>query len=174
MGFQGSWTDPATAKVSAQARWYTPATGGFISRDSAQLPLTSAVSANRYTYANANPLTYSDPSGHNAAVIGGEVGCAVGGLFGCVVGLVAGAVVTAAVAYAADRAIDHVLDRGDSRGASVPAAVPAVSSVSRPWVDGWSAGASLSVAPALPGGGSLPVGGGSSGGSTGKSGGTSV
>ncbi len=32
LGFQGSWTDPATAKVSAQARWYTPSTGGFVSR----------------------------------------------------------------------------------------------------------------------------------------------
>ncbi|WP_322780734.1 hypothetical protein [Frankia sp. Cas4] len=45
VGFQGSWTDPTTAKVSAEARWYTPGTGGFVSRDSAGLPLTSGVSA---------------------------------------------------------------------------------------------------------------------------------
>ncbi|WP_322755732.1 hypothetical protein [Frankia sp. Cas3] len=27
VGFQGSWTDPTTAKVSAEARWYTPGDG---------------------------------------------------------------------------------------------------------------------------------------------------
>ncbi|WP_322760799.1 RHS repeat-associated core domain-containing protein [Frankia sp. Cr2] len=65
VGFQGSWTDPTTAKVSAEARWYTPGTGGFVSRDSAGLPLTSGISANRYVYGNANPLAFNDPSGHS-------------------------------------------------------------------------------------------------------------
>ncbi|WP_322780540.1 RHS repeat-associated core domain-containing protein [Frankia sp. Cas4] len=64
VGFQGSWTDPTTAKVSAEARWYTPGTGGFVSRDSVGLPLTSGISANRYVYGNANPLASNDPSGH--------------------------------------------------------------------------------------------------------------
>ncbi|WP_416211515.1 hypothetical protein [Frankia sp. Cas3] len=40
-------------------------TGGFVSRDSVGLPLTSGISANRYVYGNANPLAYNDPSGHN-------------------------------------------------------------------------------------------------------------
>ncbi|WP_322780541.1 RHS repeat-associated core domain-containing protein, partial [Frankia sp. Cas4] len=66
VGFQGSWTDPTTAKVSAEARWYTPGTGGFVSRDSVGLALTSGISANRYVYGNANPLAYNDPSGHFA------------------------------------------------------------------------------------------------------------
>ncbi|WP_416211302.1 RHS repeat-associated core domain-containing protein [Frankia sp. Cas3] len=56
--------DPTTAKVSAEARWYTPGTGGFVSRDSVGLPLTSGISANRYVYGNANPLAFNDPSGH--------------------------------------------------------------------------------------------------------------
>ena len=55
VGFQGSWTDPATAKVSAQARWYTPGTGGFASRDSYDVPFGGSASANRYLYGNAEP-----------------------------------------------------------------------------------------------------------------------
>ncbi|MCK9930394.1 DUF6531 domain-containing protein [Frankia sp. Mgl5] len=63
VGYQGSWTDPTTAKVSAQARWYTPGTGTFISRDPMDVPFAGSVTANRYTYANANPLAYNDPTG---------------------------------------------------------------------------------------------------------------
>ncbi|WP_255354380.1 polymorphic toxin-type HINT domain-containing protein, partial [Frankia sp. ACN1ag] len=65
IGYQGSWTDPTSGKVDAQARWYTPGTGSFISRDSADLALTSAVSANRYVYAGANPLAYNDLTGRS-------------------------------------------------------------------------------------------------------------
>ncbi|MBL7632607.1 RHS repeat protein, partial [Frankia sp. CN6] len=63
VGYQGSWTDPATDKVNAQARWYTPGTGTFISRDTANLPITGTAASNRYTYAAGNPLTYNDPTG---------------------------------------------------------------------------------------------------------------
>ncbi|MEX5637487.1 DNRLRE domain-containing protein, partial [Parafrankia sp. FMc2] len=64
IGYQGSWTDPTTTKISAQARWYTPGTSTFISRDPADLPFTSAAGTNRYTYAGANPLAYNDPTGY--------------------------------------------------------------------------------------------------------------
>ncbi len=64
VGYQGSWTDPTTARVSAQARWYTPGTGSFASRDTADVPFTGAASANRYLYGNANPLAYNDPTGY--------------------------------------------------------------------------------------------------------------
>ncbi|MBL7496454.1 DNRLRE domain-containing protein [Frankia sp. CNm7] len=63
IGYQGSWTDPDTDKVNAQARWYTPDTGTFISRDPANLPITGTAASNRYTYAAANPLAYNDPTG---------------------------------------------------------------------------------------------------------------
>nr|WP_235497981.1 RHS repeat-associated core domain-containing protein [Frankia sp. R43] len=63
-GYQGSWTDPTTGKVSAQARWYTPATGGFTSRDPMDVPFGGSASINRYTYAGANPLAYNDLSGY--------------------------------------------------------------------------------------------------------------
>ncbi|CUU59621.1 RHS repeat-associated core domain-containing protein, partial [Parafrankia irregularis] len=49
VGFQGSWTDPDTDRVSAQARWYTPGTGTFASRDTASLPISGTAAANRYT-----------------------------------------------------------------------------------------------------------------------------
>ncbi len=65
VGFQGSWTDPVTAKVSAEARWYTPDTGGFVSRDSIDLPVSGSAGGSRYLYADANPLVFNDPSGHS-------------------------------------------------------------------------------------------------------------
>ncbi|WP_261574215.1 DNRLRE domain-containing protein [Frankia gtarii] len=86
VGYQGSWTDPTTARVSAQARWYSPGTGSFASRDTADVPFTGAASANRYLYANANPLAYNDPTGYfsfgsvlsaTASVARGDLGIAV-------------------------------------------------------------------------------------------------
>ncbi|SHN47696.1 RHS repeat-associated core domain-containing protein [Cryptosporangium aurantiacum] len=43
------------------ARWYTPATGGFNSRDTMTVPADPSVQGNRYTYGNADPLNNTDP-----------------------------------------------------------------------------------------------------------------
>ncbi|MDT3443840.1 RHS repeat-associated core domain-containing protein [Pseudofrankia sp. BMG5.37] len=67
VGFQGSWTDPDTDLVAAQARWYDPGTGMFLSRDTFALPWTGTAADNRYTYAGANPLTHSDVTGLRAS-----------------------------------------------------------------------------------------------------------
>ncbi|MBE3013439.1 DNRLRE domain-containing protein [Microbispora sp. NEAU-D428] len=66
LGFQGEWTDTDTdtGEVNMHARWYQPGTGTFTSRDTANLDPASSVRANRYTYAGASPLNYSDPTGH--------------------------------------------------------------------------------------------------------------
>jgi RHS repeat-associated protein len=64
VGYQGDWTDPATAQVNMQARWYNPGTGGFNSRDDLTLDPDPSAQANRYTYANADPLDNTDPTGH--------------------------------------------------------------------------------------------------------------
>ncbi|MFJ1616804.1 LamG-like jellyroll fold domain-containing protein [Streptomyces sp. NPDC088249] len=65
LGYQSGWTDPETAKVNMAARWYSPETGQFNSRDTVGLnPLPASVSANRYAYANQNPMTATDPTGH--------------------------------------------------------------------------------------------------------------
>ncbi|MEV7968783.1 LamG-like jellyroll fold domain-containing protein [Sphaerisporangium sp. NPDC088356] len=69
LGYQGELTDPTTGKVNMHARWYQPGTGTFASRDSATLNADPSVQGNRYTYANAAPLTNSDPTGHSSLAI---------------------------------------------------------------------------------------------------------
>ncbi|WP_251066932.1 LamG-like jellyroll fold domain-containing protein [Streptomyces sp. ISL-36] len=65
LGYQSGWTDPTTAKVNMAARWYSPDTGQFNSRDTMGLdPVGNSVNANRYAYANGNPMTGVDPTGH--------------------------------------------------------------------------------------------------------------
>lgn len=83
IGYQGDWTDPTSGHVWQGARWYQPATGTFLSRDTIQGELTTPVTLNRYTYANNSPLNYWDPDGHLAQgatgpMIDGQfsVGCA--------------------------------------------------------------------------------------------------
>ncbi|WP_440072248.1 RHS repeat-associated core domain-containing protein [Streptosporangium sp. OZ121] len=65
LGYQGEYTDPDTGKVNMHARWYQPGTGAFISRDTPTLHPDPSIKANRYTYANASPLVYDDPSGQD-------------------------------------------------------------------------------------------------------------
>ncbi|MHB9861197.1 LamG-like jellyroll fold domain-containing protein [Streptomyces sp. YIM S03343] len=65
LGYQSGWTDPETAKVNMAARWYSPQTGQFNSRDTVgNDPLPDSVNANQYAYANDNPMTGTDPTGH--------------------------------------------------------------------------------------------------------------
>ncbi|MFF9283718.1 LamG-like jellyroll fold domain-containing protein [Streptomyces griseosporeus] len=63
-GYQSGYTDPATGDVNMAARWYEPSTGSFASRDTWQLDPVPSTQANRYTYANGNPLGGTDPTGH--------------------------------------------------------------------------------------------------------------
>ncbi|MFG3046718.1 LamG-like jellyroll fold domain-containing protein [Streptomyces sp. NPDC048241] len=65
LGYQSGWTDPETAQVNMAARWYSPQTGQFNSRDTVSNdPLPDSVNANAYAYANQNPMTGVDPTGH--------------------------------------------------------------------------------------------------------------
>ena len=70
LGYQSDWTDPTTKRVNMGARWYTPSTATFTTRDTLTLPLKTHISPNRYTYAAASPLNYIDPTGHCDEVIG--------------------------------------------------------------------------------------------------------
>ncbi|MEU4235520.1 RHS repeat-associated core domain-containing protein [Nonomuraea sp. NPDC026600] len=74
LGYQGAHTDPDTGKVNMHARWYLPGTGAFTSRDTATLNPSPSVQANRYTYANASPMTGTDPTGHSTVISGDAVG----------------------------------------------------------------------------------------------------
>lgn len=67
-GYQSQWTDPTTGDIHAQTRNYSPTTARFTTRDTWTLAATSAANINRYTYANANPITGTDPSGHSPCV----------------------------------------------------------------------------------------------------------
>jgi RHS repeat-associated protein len=58
VGFQGDWTEPVNGDTWMGARWYTPGTGTFRSRDTVYGLLTTPVSLNRYTYAHNNPIRY--------------------------------------------------------------------------------------------------------------------
>ncbi|WP_157545167.1 LamG-like jellyroll fold domain-containing protein [Hamadaea tsunoensis] len=65
LGYQSEWTDTFTSRVNMLARWYNTDTGQFDNRDSyANNPVPTSVSANRYAYADDNPLVHTDPSGH--------------------------------------------------------------------------------------------------------------
>ncbi|MFB4271643.1 RHS repeat-associated core domain-containing protein [Nonomuraea sp. GTA35] len=73
LGYQGEYTDPDTGRINMHARWYQPGTGTFISRDSMTLEPMPSVQANRYTYANASPLTGTDPTGHYTVIDSGSL-----------------------------------------------------------------------------------------------------
>ncbi|MDT0347784.1 polymorphic toxin-type HINT domain-containing protein, partial [Streptomyces litchfieldiae] len=61
-GFVGGTTDTTTGLTHLGAREYDPALGRFISLDPV-MDLTDPQQIHGYTYANNNPLTYSDPTG---------------------------------------------------------------------------------------------------------------
>lgn len=74
VGYQGDWNDPATGAVNMGARWYDPDTGTFTSRDTVSYSGGDSAIANKYLYANANPLTNIDPTGYSACKPGGSRG----------------------------------------------------------------------------------------------------
>lgn len=67
VGYQGQWTDPANQQVSMGSRFYTPSTGGFASQDTDPSDNGLAVSDNLYAYADDNPMSVTDPTGHSPA-----------------------------------------------------------------------------------------------------------
>jgi len=65
LGYQSGFTDPANSLVDMAARWYSPGTGEFTTRDTAIIdPVPDPAAANPFAYAGDHPLTATDPSGH--------------------------------------------------------------------------------------------------------------
>ncbi|MBY8885843.1 DUF3990 domain-containing protein [Streptomyces sp. PTM05] len=65
LGYQSGWTESDSGKVNMAARWYNPAVGQFMDKDTASLsPMPNSTAANPFAYANDNPLTDTDPTGH--------------------------------------------------------------------------------------------------------------
>ena len=65
LGYQSSWSDPASGKNLMGARWYAPAAGDFTSADTVQVnPDPDPAAGNPFAYASDEPLDLTDPSGH--------------------------------------------------------------------------------------------------------------
>ncbi|MGE5329027.1 MAG: RHS repeat-associated core domain-containing protein [Deltaproteobacteria bacterium] len=70
-GFTGYQHDMATGLMYAQARYYMPEVGRFVSEDSYKGLVTDPQSLNWYVYCANNPLVFVDPSGNAEYAIGG-------------------------------------------------------------------------------------------------------
>jgi RHS repeat-associated protein len=68
---------PQTGLQYLRARHYDASTGNFTSKDTYLGSQTNLVTQNRYTYANNNPISYQDPSGH-AGILSKVKGAASG------------------------------------------------------------------------------------------------
>jgi RHS repeat-associated protein len=77
----GEQFDGTTGLYYLRARYMNPSTGTFISMDSYSGSINDPMSLHKYLYANANPVTYQDPSGYYSI---GEmaVSMAVSGIIG--------------------------------------------------------------------------------------------
>ncbi|MBW4720714.1 RHS repeat-associated core domain-containing protein [Saccharothrix obliqua] len=64
LGYQGDWTDGDTVHMAA--RWYSPGTGRFLSRDDWNLDPSPSAKGNRYQYGDNDPFNNIDPTGHDA------------------------------------------------------------------------------------------------------------
>lgn len=62
----GEQFDSATGLYYLRARYMNPTTGTFISMDTYQGSIFEPATLHKYLYANANPVTYCDPSGYSA------------------------------------------------------------------------------------------------------------
>lgn len=63
-GYGGEERDDETGLVNLRARYYDPAIGRFLSRDSLAGAATLPQSWNRYSYTENDPINHLDPSGH--------------------------------------------------------------------------------------------------------------
>ena len=61
----GEYYDKESDTIYLRARYYSPTTGRFISRDSDPGTSADPLSLNLYTYCHNNPVLYTDPSGHS-------------------------------------------------------------------------------------------------------------
>src|SRR5690606_24791617 len=61
--FAGQMIDEPLGILYLRARYYDPATGRFLSRDSWPGFQTSSQTLNRFVYGNNNPALYTDPLG---------------------------------------------------------------------------------------------------------------
>lgn len=78
--YNGAIYDKSTGLYYLNARYYNPADGRFMSRDSYRGNISDPSTMHLYVYCANNPLNYEDPSGHIAIsrIVGGIIGGAIG------------------------------------------------------------------------------------------------
>ncbi|MFH2103695.1 MAG: RHS repeat-associated core domain-containing protein [Chloroflexota bacterium] len=64
--YTGEWEDSYIKLIYLRSRYYSPATGKFLTRDSWQGDYNRPLSLNRWAYVEGNPINFADPSGHIA------------------------------------------------------------------------------------------------------------
>ncbi|MEV8443463.1 RHS repeat-associated core domain-containing protein [Actinosynnema sp. NPDC051121] len=130
LGYQGDWTDGDTGAVNMTARWYSPGTGSFLSRDDWTIPPAPSSAANRYQYGNNDPVDNADPSGHCPPCLAAII-AAAGGITAGEAITGAGVLVGGAVAvHLADQAVDNIDSM--SRTGTSTTTMPRTGSPSRP------------------------------------------
>ena len=72
--FTGEQWDSETDNYYLRARYYSPITARFLSRDTYDGKLNDPLSQNHYLYAGGNPVMYVDPSGHFFGGFAGSLG----------------------------------------------------------------------------------------------------
>jgi len=65
--YTGQQYDTTTGLYNLRARYYNPADGRFLSRDTAGFDQSSPTNLNRYLYAASDPINGMDPSGYDTA-----------------------------------------------------------------------------------------------------------
>ena len=78
-GWTGQQYDESSDLQYLNARYYSPGTGQFLSRDTLEPNGSGATAYNPYAYANGNPTTLTDPSGHLASL--SDFGGGIAGAF---------------------------------------------------------------------------------------------
>ncbi|MBR7837452.1 hypothetical protein KDL01_29505 [Actinospica durhamensis] len=74
LGYQSEFTDKSTGEVNMASRWYNPATGTFLNKDSATNSATpDTANANPFAYGNGDPLVGTDPTGTTKCDINPEL-----------------------------------------------------------------------------------------------------
>ncbi len=134
--YTGQQLDSLTGLYDLRARYYDPTSGRFLSRDTAGIDVSNPVEVNRYSYAEENPVNFTDPSGHGAFAELGQI------LYQLRYYILAGAIVGLVIALDEDqieRALEDIADflarlwaqiRAQTIAVPVAVAVPATSTPS--------------------------------------------
>jgi RHS repeat-associated protein len=67
-GYTGEWTD-GTGLAHLRSRYYAPGVGRFTSRDTFTGDYNRPITLNKWAYAYANPINYTDPTGKDPGLI---------------------------------------------------------------------------------------------------------